>query len=69
MMNIEKDIGDLSFDLLFGEEPEQKTFSSTIEEKAIKIEKIDKKIEKIDKKTLFFNRFKEKDSNKNQSSR
>jgi|LauGreDrversion4_2_1035121.scaffolds.fasta_scaffold14483_2 hypothetical protein len=55
-------IGDLSFDLLFGEEPDQNTLSSTKEEKP-------KKIEKIEKKTLFFNRFKEKESNNHQSSK
>jgi hypothetical protein len=68
-MSIEKNIdniGDLSFDLLFGEEPVPNTLSSTKEEKTIKIEK---KIEKIDKKILFFNRFKEKESNNHQSSR
>lgn len=53
-------IGDLSFDLVFGEEPI--TLSSTTEEK-------DKKIEKKEKKLYFFNRFKEIEISKNQNSR
>ncbi len=61
--NTTNNIGELSFDLVFAEDPHD--FSSTKEEKPINIGKI----ENIDKKTLFFNRFKEKESNKNQSSR
>ena len=55
-------IGDLSFDLVFEEEP-LTTLSSTKEEK-VKIEK------KIEKKQLFMNRFKEKkEFNNHQNSR
>ncbi len=66
---ITDNIGELSFDLLFAEEPHD--FSSTKEEKPQKIENVEKidKIDKIDKKTLFFNRFKEKELSKNQNSR
>ena len=46
-------IGELSFELLFDEEPQ--TLSSTKEEKDKKIEKK----EKIEEKPIMFNRFKE----------
>lgn len=60
--HIQQDVGELSFELLFGEEPE---FSSSIKEEkdTKKIEKIENDSKKIEKKPVFFNRFKDSHQN------
>ena len=56
--HIQQDVGDLSFELLFGEEP---VSSSSIKEE--KDSKKIEKIEKIEKKPVFLNRFKDNHQN------